>query len=100
MKLLKWITEFICTAFMVALAVIMVIIFCMLILLPLILAGLTNNLTWLLVYVVLLMIGFLTNKSEESKLKSSAFREKIADAVAKSIISYKKEYERTNGFSR
>ena len=49
---------------------------------------------------VLVEIGFLTNKSEESKLKSSAFREKIADAVAKSIISYKKEYERTNGFSR
>ena len=49
---------------------------------------------------VLVEIGFLTNKSEESKLKSSAFREKIADAVAKSIISYKKEYEKTNGFSQ
>jgi len=48
---------------------------------------------------VLVEIGFITNKREASKLKKSNFREKIAKAVSDSILTYKKEYERTNGFS-
>ena len=49
---------------------------------------------------VLVEIGFLSNKREESNLKSSAFRSKIADAISGSVLSYKKEYESKNGFTR
>ena len=49
---------------------------------------------------VLVEVGFLTNKSEESRLKQSSFREKIAKAIAQSILVYKNEYERKDGFSQ
>ena len=49
---------------------------------------------------VLVEVGFLTNRREESKLKSSSFRDSVAQAIARSILAYKKEYERTDGFSR
>jgi N-acetylmuramoyl-L-alanine amidase len=49
---------------------------------------------------VLIEVGFLTNKREESALKKSSFRDKVAAAIANSILSYKREYERMNGFSR
>ena len=49
---------------------------------------------------VLVEIGFLTNRSEESRLKQSSFRDRIANAIAQSILVYKNEYERTDGFSR
>ena len=49
---------------------------------------------------ILVEVGFLTNRREEFKLKSTSFREKIANAISRAIISYKKEYERTDGFSR
>ena len=48
---------------------------------------------------VLVEVGFLSNRREESNLKSSSFRDSLASAIAKSIFSYTKEYERTNGFS-
>lgn len=49
---------------------------------------------------VLIEVGFLTNRREESKLKKRPFREKIARSVSSSILAYKEEYERTNGFSK
>lgn len=49
---------------------------------------------------VLVEAGFLTNRREESKLKRTSFRDKIAGAVSRSIVRYKSEYERTDGFSR
>jgi len=49
---------------------------------------------------VLIEAGFLTNRREESNLKQTSFRDKIASAVSRSIVKYKKEYERTDGFSR
>lgn len=49
---------------------------------------------------VLVEVGFLTNKHEESRLKSASFREGIARAIAESILAYKKEYEESYGFSR
>lgn len=49
---------------------------------------------------VLVEVGFLTNRREESKLKSSSFRERIASAISRSILGYKREYDRTNGFSQ
>jgi len=49
---------------------------------------------------VLVEVGFLTNRREESKLKRTSFRERIAGAISRSIEAYKREYERTDGFSR
>lgn len=49
---------------------------------------------------VLVEVGFLSNKREASKLKRSSFRDRVAAAISHSILSYKREYERTNGFSR
>jgi len=49
---------------------------------------------------VLVEVGFLTNAGEESKLKKSYFREKIATAITDSVLAYKREYEQTDGFSR
>lgn len=49
---------------------------------------------------VLVETGFLTNRWEESKLKQTSFRDKIASAISRSIEAYKGEYERTNGFSQ
>ena len=49
---------------------------------------------------VLVEVGFISNKKEEKLLKSPSYRQKVAEAVARGILSYKSEYERTNGFSR
>jgi len=49
---------------------------------------------------VLVEVGFLTNRREESKLKTSSFRNRIANAITDSIMKYKKEYDRTGGFSQ
>ena len=49
---------------------------------------------------VLIEVGFLTNRREESKLKKTSFRGKIADLLSRSILAYKREYERTNGWSQ
>ena len=49
---------------------------------------------------VLVEVGFVSNARERSKLNSSSFREKIAKAISSSVLAYKREYERTNGFSR
>jgi N-acetylmuramoyl-L-alanine amidase len=39
---------------------------------------------------VLVEMGFLTNRSEERKLRSSAYRRKVVRAVAKGIYAYRK----------
>ena len=49
---------------------------------------------------VLVEVGFITNRRDELKLKKRSFREEIADSISRSIMVYKREYERTNGFSR
>lgn len=49
---------------------------------------------------VLVEVGFLTNTKEASKLKKSSYREQIAEAIAQSILAYRREYEENNGFSR
>ena len=48
---------------------------------------------------VLVEVGFLTNRREESRLKTSSFRDEVAGAISRSILAYKNEYEKTNGFS-
>lgn len=49
---------------------------------------------------VLIEVGFLTNRREESKLKKTSFRDKIANLISQSMLAYKREYERTNGWSQ
>ena len=48
---------------------------------------------------VLVEVGYLSNRSEEAKLKDAAYLDRITELVAGGILKYKKEYERTEGFS-
>jgi len=48
---------------------------------------------------VLVEIGYLSNRSEEAKLKDPAYLDRMTELVAGGILKYKKEYERTEGFS-
>ena len=41
-----------------------------------------------LVPAVLVEVGYLTNRHEEKRLNSSGYRQKIAEAIARSIVSY------------
>lgn len=48
---------------------------------------------------VLVEVGYLSNRADEIKLKDPAFLDRMAELVAAGVINYKKEYERTEGFS-
>lgn len=48
---------------------------------------------------VLIEVGYLSNKFEELKLKYSSYSDRMADIIAKGILSYKGKYERTEGFT-
>ncbi|NQT46933.1 MAG: N-acetylmuramoyl-L-alanine amidase [Candidatus Omnitrophica bacterium] len=48
---------------------------------------------------ILVEVGFVTNKNEEMKLKDAAYRDKIAEGLAEGILAYRREFERTNGFT-
>lgn len=49
---------------------------------------------------VLVEVGYISNISEEKKLKNAAYRQAIASAIVKGILNYKKIYESTDGFTR
>jgi len=49
---------------------------------------------------VLVEAGYVSNKYDELKLKDPEFLDRIAESVAKGILRYKGEYERTEGFTR
>ena len=49
---------------------------------------------------VLVEAGYVSNKYEELKLKDPEFLDRIAESVAQGILRYKREYERTDGFTR
>ncbi|MDD3905832.1 MAG: N-acetylmuramoyl-L-alanine amidase [Candidatus Omnitrophica bacterium] len=49
---------------------------------------------------VLVEAGYLSNKYEELKLKDPDFLDRVAESVAQGILRYKREYERTQGFTR
>ncbi len=44
-----------------------------------------------LVPAVLVEVGFLTNRQEERKLNTTFYRQKLADAIARSIVTYATE---------
>ncbi|MDO8536330.1 MAG: N-acetylmuramoyl-L-alanine amidase [Candidatus Omnitrophota bacterium] len=48
---------------------------------------------------VLVEVGYLSNKFEELKLKDENYSDRMADVIAKGILSYKNKYERTEGFT-
>jgi len=49
---------------------------------------------------VLVEAGYVSNKYDESKLKDPEFLDRIAESVADGILKYKREYERTEGFTQ
>jgi N-acetylmuramoyl-L-alanine amidase len=49
---------------------------------------------------VLVECGYISNKYEELKMKEPEFLDRMAESVARGILKYKKEYERTDGFTR
>lgn len=48
---------------------------------------------------VLVEVGFISNKEEESHLRRSYYKDLVAQTLADGILAYKGEYERTDGFS-
>jgi N-acetylmuramoyl-L-alanine amidase len=49
---------------------------------------------------ILVEVGFITNKDEEEKLKDPNYRDKIADSIAKGILTYREEYQQAEGFTK
>jgi N-acetylmuramoyl-L-alanine amidase len=49
---------------------------------------------------ILIEIGYLTNPSEEADMRRHSYRQELASAIAQGILSYKKVYEATDGFTR
>ena len=49
---------------------------------------------------VLAEVGFLSNRSEEKRLRDAAYRDMVAEAIARGILKYKDEYEYTQAFTK
>ncbi|MFA6078577.1 MAG: N-acetylmuramoyl-L-alanine amidase [Candidatus Omnitrophota bacterium] len=49
---------------------------------------------------VLIEAAYLSNKNEEAKLSNSSHLDRMADVLAKGILKYRDEYERTEGFTK
>lgn len=48
---------------------------------------------------VLIEVGYISNKFEELKFKDSSYVDRMAEIIARGIINYKDQYERTEGFT-
>lgn len=48
---------------------------------------------------VLVEAGYISNRAEEMKLKNPQFLDKMAGAIVRGILKYKKRYEATEGFT-
>lgn len=48
---------------------------------------------------VLVETGYISNKFEELKFRDDNYADRMADVIAKGILAYKDEYERTEGFT-
>ena len=49
---------------------------------------------------VLVEAGYLSNRYEEKMLKEPQFLDRMAEAIAKGMLRYREEYERTEGFTK
>lgn len=48
---------------------------------------------------VLIESGYISNRIEEAKLRDRSFLDKMAEAIVRGILRYKKRYEATEGFT-
>ena len=49
---------------------------------------------------VLVELGYLSNHQDAMKLKSIIHKDRLVEALAKGLIAYKEEFERTDGFTK
>jgi N-acetylmuramoyl-L-alanine amidase len=49
---------------------------------------------------VLVEVGFVTNRDEEAKLETGAYRSDVASAIANGILNYREEYQLAEGFTK
>ncbi|MDP3804360.1 MAG: N-acetylmuramoyl-L-alanine amidase, partial [Candidatus Omnitrophota bacterium] len=49
---------------------------------------------------VLVEVGYISNRIEEMKFKEPGYLDRVAEALAKGILTNKSEYEKTEGFTR
>ncbi|MFH1752619.1 MAG: N-acetylmuramoyl-L-alanine amidase [Candidatus Omnitrophota bacterium] len=49
---------------------------------------------------ILVETGYISNKKEAGLLRTSSYRQKVAQSIANGVLTYSKEYARENGFSR
>lgn len=56
-------------------------------------------LRWAQCPAVLVEMGYGTNHQDEIRLKSFHYRTRLAESIVSGILNYKKEYEKTKGFS-
>ena len=48
---------------------------------------------------VLVEVAYISNKYEETRLKDKGFLDSLTYAIAKGVLAYKKEFERTEGYT-
>lgn len=48
---------------------------------------------------VLVECGYISNRTEEMKLRDKTFQDRMADAIVRGILRYQKRYEDTKGFT-
>lgn len=56
-------------------------------------------LKWTQMPSVLIEVGFVTNRTEGSRLQHNSYRDAVAEGIAHGLLAYRQVYERTNGFS-
>ncbi|MBU2599238.1 N-acetylmuramoyl-L-alanine amidase [bacterium] len=49
---------------------------------------------------ILVEVGFVSNPTEEQRLKDSCFKEKIAECISEAILAYKDKYKESLGFTK
>ena len=49
---------------------------------------------------ILVEVGFVSNPTEEQRLKDSCFKEKIAECISEAILAYKDKYKESSGFTK
>lgn len=49
---------------------------------------------------ILIETGFISNRTESQRLSNPYYSQEIAQAIGEGILTYKEEYERTDGFTR
>jgi N-acetylmuramoyl-L-alanine amidase len=49
---------------------------------------------------ILIETGYVTNRQDENRLRSSIYRQHLAEGIVKGLMNYKNDFDRTNGFTR